>query len=40
MKINIIHKEQTDEESYENVKRLHEKYPDIVMNPDEWKLKK
>jgi hypothetical protein len=37
MEINIIHKKQTDEEAYENVKKLHNQYPDIFMNPEEWK---
>lgn len=37
--INVIHKEQTDKEAYENVKELHKKNPDIFMNPNEWKQK-
>ena len=37
MKMNIIHKEQTDEETYENIKKLHKQYPDVFMNSKEWK---
>lgn len=37
MEINIIHKKQTDEEAYENIKKLHKNIPDVFMNPDEWK---
>jgi len=37
MEINVIHKKQTDEEDYENVKKLHKQYPDIFMNHNEWK---
>jgi len=29
MEINLIHKKQTDEEDYENVKKLHKQYPDV-----------
>ena len=27
----------TDEEEYENVKKLHKKYPKSVISPKEWK---
>lgn len=36
MKINMMHKSMTDEECYETVKRLHEKYPEFITDPKEW----
>ena len=34
---NLIHKKQTDKKAYENAKKLHKKYPNVFMNPKEWK---
>ena len=38
MNINLIHKKQTDEDCYENIKKLHKQHPDIFINPNEWKI--
>lgn len=35
MEINVIHKEMTDEEIYQNLKKVDDKSP--FMNADEWK---
>ncbi len=35
--ITFNHREMTSQEAYENVKRLHKAYPDIVMDPEKWK---
>ena len=40
MEINLIHKEQTDKEAYENVEILHNLYPNETMTPKEWKRKR
>jgi len=33
----IAHKPASIKEDYERIKKLHKKYPDIIMHPDEWK---
>jgi hypothetical protein len=35
--LEITHESMTEEECYENVKRMWRLYPNIVMNPDKWK---
>lgn len=37
MEINLIHKEQTDEQVYQNLKKLYKKSPNPFMNPEKWK---
>ena len=37
MKINVIHKEMTDEEEYQKLKEDYKKYPRLFMKPSEWK---
>lgn len=36
-KVLMIHKPMTEKECYDNVKKLHKEYPEIIMNPKEWK---
>jgi len=33
----LIFDEMTDEETYQNLKKLHKQYPEPFMNPKEWK---
>ena len=40
MVINFQHKEQSDQESYENIKKLNKKYPGMFMDAEEWKKKR
>ena len=35
--ISVRHKEMTDEEEYNIIKRLHKKRPDIYQDPEVWK---
>ena len=35
--INMSHKEQTDEESYQNIKKMYKKHPNVIMKPHVWK---
>ncbi len=35
--MDIKHKEQTDKETYENLKKLHKESPEVFMNPIKWK---
>lgn len=37
MVINLQHEEQSDQESYENIKKLNQKYPGMFMDAEEWK---
>ena len=34
--INAYHKSMNFDESYENVKTLYKKLPDMIMQPDRW----
>ena len=34
---NLIYKEQTDEESYQNIKKMYRENSKIIMNPKKWK---
>lgn len=36
MKINLIHKDMTEKELYQEVKIIHKLYPDITMTPKEY----
>ena len=36
MELNAKHKDMTEEESLKNIKKLHKKYPDMIMNPTKW----
>ena len=35
--LNIIHKKQTDEERYQDLKKSYKLHPEDFMNPDKWK---
>lgn len=35
--INLVHREMTDQEAYEQLKKDYKENPDLYMNPDEWK---
>jgi hypothetical protein len=37
MIINIRHKKMTHKESIENIRRLHKKYPDIIISVKEYR---
>lgn len=38
--INLIYKELTDEECYQNIKKLHLESPELIMKPKEWKRRR
>ena len=40
MKINLIHKDMTDEKCYQNIKKTYNKYPNLIIEPKEWKDKR
>lgn len=37
MKFTLKHKKMTEEKILENLKYLHQQYPDIFLSPEEWK---
>lgn len=37
MQINLIHQEMSEKQCYQNIKEMHKAYPDIIMNPKQWK---